>query len=63
MFLVFFPYCLFRKIEDLILDKDIIVEIKHETNPLDHLLHVLVSRELFIPANRHLYTIQSYYIT
>lgn len=47
----------------LIADKDITMQIKHEAIPLDHLLHVLVNRELFIPAKRRLYTIQSYYIT
>lgn len=62
-FCLFFPYCLFKMLIDPIMDKDRTVKIKHLTIPLDHQLHVLVSRELFISASKHLYTIQPYYIT
>lgn len=59
----FLSYCLSRILIDPILYKDTILEIKHETIPLNHQLCVLVSRVLFISAKKHLYTIQSYYIT
>lgn len=55
------PNCLCKMLIDPIVDKDITVEIKHETTPLDHQQHVLFSRELFLSAKKHL--IQSYYIT
>lgn len=58
-----FPYCLSKMLIYPILDKDRTVKIKHLAIPLDDQLHVLVSRELFISARKHLYTIQPYYIT
>lgn len=59
----FFSYCLSKMLVDPILDKDITAETKHETISLEYQLHVLVSKELFISAKKHLHTIQSYYIT